>query len=239
MSLFFITGTDTDAGKTVATCQLMRSFAAAGKTVVAMKPVASGCIWQDGELVNTDAQAHAAAANVTVDQYIANPYRFEPPISPHLAARAAGVEVSLLHLLDCAQGLQRAADVVLIEGAGGWYAPLTDTLTMADLAVEFAAPVILVVGMKLGCLNHARLSAEAIIARGLPLAGWIANRLDPDMACYAENMDYLRAQLPMPLLAEIPHQPAALQGALPAVVARKLLNAPEHQPVVVSQSQYG
>lgn len=237
MSLFFITGTDTDAGKTVATCQLLRSFAAAGLRAVAMKPVASGCVWQDGVLVNTDAQAHALAGNVPVDLQLANPYRFEPAISPHLAARAAGVSVSLPYLLDCAKRLQAQADVVLIEGAGGWYAPLCDDLTMADLAVEFAAPVILVVGMRLGCLNHALLSAQAIAARGLPLAGWIANEIDPGMACRQENLDWLSAHLPAPLLAEIPYQTGAERLALPAIVARKLLETATDKPAVVYQPQ--
>ena len=224
MNRFFITGTDTDAGKTVATCQLLRSFAAAGLRAAAMKPVASGCIWQDGQLVNTDALAHAAAGNVVINPQLANPYRFEPPISPHLAASAAGVAVCLPHLLDCADQLQVQVDVLLIEGAGGWYAPLSETQTMADLAQALAAPVILVVGMKLGCLNHAALSAEAIVARGLPLAGWIANHIDPAMACCAENIDWLRLRLPAPLLAQIPHQTDAIQAAQSAVVARKLLN---------------
>ncbi len=239
MSRFFITGTDTDAGKTVATCQLLRSFSAAGQTAVAMKPVASGCIWQDGQLVNADALAHAAAGNVVVDPQRANPYRFEPAISPHLAARAAGISLAVPHLLDCADQLQAKADVLLIEGAGGWYAPLSDAQTMADLAQALAAPVILVVGMKLGCLNHAILSAEAIAARGLSLAGWIANRSDPAMACYAENLDWLRTHLPAPLLAEIPRQPDAERGELPAAVARKLLDGLVRSTDVVSESQSG
>lgn len=205
MTTLFITGTDTDVGKTVATSQLLRAFAANGLCAVGMKPVASGCEWRDGALWNADVAAHAAASNVAAPLALVNPYRFEPPISPHLAARQAGVSVDLDHLADCAHQLAQLADVVIVEGAGGWLAPLSDTASMQDLAVKLAAPVILVVGMRLGCLNHALLSARAIEASGLPFAGWIANRIDPAMSCYAENLAYLQQHMPAPMLAEIPH----------------------------------
>ncbi|WP_245615789.1 dethiobiotin synthase [Andreprevotia chitinilytica] len=211
---YFITGTDTDIGKTVATSQLLRAFAAAGKQVVAMKPVASGCEWRDGTLWNADVAAHRAASNVDAPVELTNPYRFEPAISPHLAAREAGVTISLDHLARCADQLSPLADILLVEGAGGWLAPLSDEASMADLAVKLAAPVILVVGMRLGCINHALLSTHAIRASGLPLVGWIANQIDPAMSRYAENLGYLTAHLGAPLLAEIPFAPDALQRAL-------------------------
>ena len=214
MTMLFITGTDTDVGKTVATSQLLRAFAANGLSAIGMKPVASGCEWRDGALWNADVAAHAAASNVAAPLSLVNPYQFEPPISPHLAARQAGVSVDLDHLADCAHQLAQLADVVIVEGAGGWLAPLSDTASMQDLAVKLSAPVILVVGMRLGCLNHALLSARAIEASGLPFAGWIANRIDPAMSCYAENLAYLQQHMPAPMLAEIPHVADAVNQML-------------------------
>lgn len=216
MSRYFITGTDTEVGKTVVTAQLLRAFSQAGFRAVGMKPVASGCEWLNGELSSEDAALHREAGNVDAPQAWANPYRFEPPISPHLAARQAGVSIDPAHLAECADRLEGMADVVLIEGAGGWLAPLTDTLSMEDLAKRLATPVILVVGMRLGCLNHAMLSARAIRQSGLPLAGWVANRIDPDMACYADNLAWLRHSLSAPCLAEIEYSPDARYRALPA-----------------------
>ncbi|SMC24332.1 dethiobiotin synthetase [Andreprevotia lacus DSM 23236] len=211
---FFITGTDTEVGKTVATCQLLRALARDGLRVAAMKPVASGCEWRGGVLWNSDVAAHRTAMNVSVPEDWANPYRFEPPISPHLAAREAGITVSLDHLSDCADRLGELADVLLIEGAGGWLAPLSEQHNMADLAQRLAAPVILVVGLRLGCINHALLSAAAIHAAGLPLAGWIANRVDPHMARADDNLAYLRTKLNAPLLAEIPYAADAVHQVM-------------------------
>lgn len=221
--LFFITGTDTDAGKTVATAQLLRAFVAAGYHAVGMKPVASGCEWRGETLWNADVAAHASAGNVEAPLEWVSPYRFEPPISPHLAAREAGVVVTADHLLSCAHKLEERADIVLVEGAGGWFAPLSETENMATLAQCLGAPIVLVVGMRLGCINHALLTAQAIKLTGLPLAGWLANRIDPDMSRYEDNLTYLRQHLPAPLLAEIPYQPAADQGCLPSSCVAKLL----------------
>lgn len=222
MSLCFITGTDTDAGKTVATCQLLRACAATGARAAAMKPAASGCEWRDGTLWNSDVAAHAAASNVKLPPEWVNPYRFEPPISPHLAARAAHVEIDLAHIQHCAVALMQQTDVLLVEGAGGWLAPLNEQQCMADLAVALAAPVVLVVGMRLGCLNHAALTAESILRRGLPLVGWIANQVDPDMACQEANLDWLCTHLPAPHLATIGYQPQAELAALPLEVGQRL-----------------
>ncbi|WP_233702022.1 dethiobiotin synthase [Iodobacter ciconiae] len=214
--MFFITGTDTDVGKTIATAQLLRGFVSAGQSAAGMKPVAAGCEWRDGKLWNSDVAAHADASNVPVPAHLACPYLFEAPISPHLAARDAGQVLDLDLIVNAAKQLQTLADVVLVEGAGGWFAPLSEEASMADLARRLQAPVILVVGMRLGCLNHAMLSAGAILAAGLPLAGWIANQLDSEMPRYADNVQYLQTHLPAPLLAEIAHNPEAQYLALPS-----------------------
>lgn len=209
MSRFFITGTDTDVGKTVVTAQLLRGLARSGLRAVGMKPVASGCDWREGQLHNADVDAHRRAGNVDAPLSWVSPYRFEPAISPHLAACQAGVSIDIGHLVTCADQLEHLADIVLIEGAGGWLAPLSDSTCMEDLAKALVAPVILVVGMRLGCLNHAMLSVRAIRHSGLPLVGWVANQVDPAMQCYAENLAWLQQAIPAPCLAEISYSPDA------------------------------
>ncbi|WP_051279527.1 dethiobiotin synthase [Chitinilyticum aquatile] len=211
----FITGTDTDAGKSVVTAQLLRGLGRAGLRVAGMKPVASGCEWRDGRLWSADVAVHAAASTVPVASELAAPYLFEPPVSPHIAAREAGVRIDLAHLQHCLAGLRQQTDVVLVEGAGGWLAPLSDELTMADLAAALDLPVILVVGMRLGCINHAMLSAAAILASSCRLLGWVANPLEPAMNRYADNLAYLTAHMPAPLLAELEHRPDAGELVLP------------------------
>ena len=202
---YFLTGTDTDVGKTHVAVQLIERWRRDGRRVLAMKPVASGCERAaDGTLVNGDVERLVAATGQR-DRELMNPYRFEPPISPHFAAREAGVEISLTRLVEHYRSLARQADIVLVEGAGGWLAPLSDRLDIADLAVALDLPVMLVVGMRLGCINHARLSAQAIVDRGLPLAGWIANRIDPDMARHEDNLATLKAKIAAPLLLEVPY----------------------------------
>lgn len=211
----FITGTDTDAGKSVVTAQLLRGLGGTGLRVAGMKPVASGCEWRDGRLWSSDVAMHAAASTVPVASELAAPYLFEPPVSPHIAAREADVRIDIAHLQHCLAGLRQQTDVVLVEGAGGWLAPLSDELTMADLAAALDLPVILVVGMRLGCINHAMLSAAAILASSCRLLGWVANPLEPAMNRYADNLAYLTAHMPAPLLAELSYQPdAALQSLI-------------------------
>ncbi len=201
---YFITGTDTDCGKTHSTVKLIQQLQAQGQRVLAMKPVASGCRrLPDGTLINDDVERLCAASGQH-DRALMSPYRFEPAISPHLAAAEAGVEISLEHILQHYRQLAADADVVLVEGAGGWFAPLSDALSIQELAQALALPVILVVGMKLGCINHARLSAQAIQASGCELAGWIANRVVADQPRYAENLATLKQCLPAPLLLELP-----------------------------------
>ncbi|WP_288842902.1 dethiobiotin synthase [uncultured Deefgea sp.] len=219
--LFFVTGTDTDVGKTVASAQLIRGFVNAGFKTVGMKPAASGCIRSGDILINTDVEMHRAASNIQAPAALCSPYLFEPAISPHIAAQEAGVVIDLQHLKNCAQQLTNIADRVIIEGAGGWFAPLSAKETIADLAGLLNAPVIMVVGMRLGCLNHAMLTANAIMQQGLSLAGWIANPVDPQFARYDDNLAYLKQHLAAPLLAELSYCPEALNTAIsPAAIAQ-------------------
>lgn len=197
---FFVTGTDTEIGKTWVTTALMRAAIRAGLRVCGMKPVAAGTVPTPQGEMNEDVRQLAQLTNVSVAQHWLNPYCFAEPISPHLAARRAGITVSLEFITEAYRHLQTAADLVLVEGAGGWYAPVSESATMADLAQQLSLPVILVVGMRLGCLNHARLSVEAIVASGLPLAGWIANEVTPGMAAFEDNLATLQSTLPAPLL---------------------------------------
>ncbi|MBI3146361.1 MAG: dethiobiotin synthase [Pseudogulbenkiania sp.] len=206
MQGYFVTGTDTDIGKTHAAVKLIRRWQGEGRRVLAMKPVASGCeVLPNGSWSNGDVERLVAATGQT-DLELMNPYRFLSAVSPHIAARQAGVDISLERIGEHYRRLAEAADVVLVEGAGGWLAPLTDRLFMQDLAQSLQLPVILVVGMRLGCINHALLTARAIEAAGLPLAGWVANRVVPEQAAYAENLATLEAHIAAPLLLEIPYE---------------------------------
>lgn len=203
---YFITGTDTEIGKTHSAVALTRHWQAQGRRVLAMKPVASGCeIRDDGSWWNDDV-ARLSAATGQQDLALMNPYRFLPPVSPHIAAREAGQLISLEVIAAHYQKLAEEADVVLVEAAGGWLAPLTDELCMEDMARRLALPVILVVGMRLGCINHALLTARAIRCAGLTLAGWVANRVVPDQLAYEDNLATLKAAIPAPMLLEIPYQ---------------------------------
>lgn len=202
---FFVTGTDTGVGKTVVSVLLMRALRVAGLAVLGMKPVAAGCEKASDGLRNEDVEALRAAASFPVERELMNPYAFLPPVSPHLAAAAAGVRVDLDSLRSRLDELERRCDIVLVEGAGGWYAPVSDSHTMADLARALDLPVVLVVGLRLGCLNHALLSAEAIVRGGSTLLGWIANQIDPQMALAGENIATLAERLPCPLLGVVPH----------------------------------
>ncbi|MDC7705353.1 dethiobiotin synthase [Vogesella indigofera] len=209
---YFITGTDTEIGKTHSAVKLIRHWQAQGRCVLAMKPVASGCdILPDGSWHNDDV-ARLVAATGQTDLALMNPYRFLPPVSPHIAARDAGVTIDPALIVAHYQSLAADADVVLVEGAGGWLAPLSDTLDMQGLAQVLQLPVILVVGMKLGCINHALLTAQAIRASGCTLAGWVANRVVPAQLAFEDNLATLTRALGEPLLSlpyETPATPAA------------------------------
>lgn len=209
----FVTGTDTGIGKTRAAVALLQALAARGLRAVGMKPVASGCEATPAGLRNDDALALIGASAGTPDYGLVNPYAFAPPVAPHLAARAAGREVDFAHVLDCARRLGTGADWLVVEGVGGWRVPLGAQGELATLAQRFGLPVVLVVGLRLGCLNHALLSADAILAAGLPLAGWIANRMDPDMALADDNLATLAALLPAPCLGTLAWCPAPVNLA--------------------------
>lgn len=194
----FITGTDTGVGKTMAACALLRRYVAAGWRAVGMKPVAAG-----GGEDNDDLVALAAAGNVDAPLSARCPYAFEGAIAPHLAARTAGVVIDLYRVQKCYEELRARADRVVVEGAGGALAPLGERIDMLDIARVLGLPVLMVVGVRLGCLNHALLTSLAIRARGLKLAGWIANRIDPMMACQDENVAALERLLGAPRIASM------------------------------------
>jgi dethiobiotin synthetase len=200
----FVTGTDTGVGKTRVAVALIHALRARGLRVAAMKPVSAGNA--PGEH-NEDVVALLQAANVTAAIRDVNPYAFEPAIAPHIAAQQAGVRIDLDVIVESYGRLAAAADVVVIEGAGGWRVPLNEHEDLADLAQRLGLPVVLVVGLRLGCLNQALLAAESIAHRKLPWGGWVANAIDPDMASQSENVASLRARLPEPCLGIHSYQP--------------------------------
>ncbi len=212
-----MTGTDTGIGKTHASVALLAALRARGLAASGMKPVASGCRVTPAGLRNDDAEALIAASDPAPAYADANPYALEEPVSPHIAAREAGVEVGLAPIAQAYARIAGAADRIVVEGVGGWLAPLSDTLMQADLVGALELPVVLVVGLRLGCLNHALLAARAIAGDGATLAGWIASRVDPDMARAEENLATLRTRLAAPLLGVLPHAPGAAAEAAAAL----------------------
>jgi dethiobiotin synthetase len=202
----FVTGTDTGVGKTLVTCALLHACAGSGLRAVGMKPVAAGAVGKGGELSNEDVEQLVAAGNVAAPRSLVNPYCFEQPIAPHIAAQMAGVNISIAAIAKRFAELSRSADLVLVEGAGGFCVPLNAREDMADLAQHLDLPVLLVVGMRLGCLNHALLTAQAVRARGLVLAGWVANHIDPGQAQADANVEALRQRLAAPLVARIAYE---------------------------------
>jgi dethiobiotin synthetase len=204
----FITGTDTGVGKTRIACALLRALRASGTRAAGMKPIAAGV--DAGASINDDVAAMAAADGLDVPVRVRNPYAFADPIAPHLAARDNGVTVDLAVVAAAFRDLAARCEVVVVEGAGGARVPIARDLDMLDIARRLRLPVLLVVGIRLGCLNHALLSADAIAARGLTLAGWVANRIDPAMLRADDNVAELRDLLRAPLVADVAH------GATPA-----------------------
>jgi dethiobiotin synthetase len=200
---YFITGTDTNAGKTWATIALMRYFKQQGKSVAGMKPVASGCFMQDGQLKNEDALLIQENASVKINYDLINPYAYELPVSPHIAG--INNPVNLPKIVERFNTLKELAEIVLVEGAGGWYAPLNDHEGNSDLAKGLALPVIIVVAIRLGCINHARLTWQAIQHSAIPCAGWIAMCVDPDMLKPDENICTIKTALKVPLLGVLPY----------------------------------
>lgn len=201
---FFITGTDTDVGKTWVTASLLQAFNEQGLSTIAMKPVASGCDIVAGELRNGDAVCLMQHMSAEAEYMEVNPYHFIPAIAPHIAAQQAGQSIDLEILLEAAQSLAKRADMLLVEGAGGWQVPLNDKQGLVDLAGCLQLPVIMVVAIRLGCLNHALLTAQSIEASGLPLAGWVANMCDDADPVMQENIFSLQQRLSAPMLAQIP-----------------------------------
>ena len=185
---FFITGTDTGVGKTYVACKLIQQYVALGYKVVGMKPVAAGCDLVDGEWINDDVLKLEAVSNVKAPRALINPYSFKEAIAPHLAAEIAGVEMKLDVLMNAFNELSKLADIVIVEGAGGFLVPINQHETFADLVILLNIPVVLVVGIKLGCINHALLTVEAIKARNCELHAWVANPIDPNMQFYNENV---------------------------------------------------
>jgi dethiobiotin synthetase len=200
----FVTGTDTGVGKTRVAAALCRALAARGTRVAAMKPVASGCALTPEGLRNEDALTLLAAMNVRARYSDVNPYAFAPAIAPHIAAREAGVDIDFSVLDRAYERLRMQSQALIVEGAGGWLAPLDSSRGFADLAVHWQMDVVLVVGMRLGCLNHALLTAEAVRRRGLQFTGWVANRLDARMSAFEQNVQTLRERLGAPLLGTVP-----------------------------------
>ncbi|MFC4726722.1 dethiobiotin synthase [Coralloluteibacterium thermophilus] len=204
----FVTGTDTEIGKTVASCALLHALRDRGCRAVGMKPVASGsALHADGGWRNEDALALLEASDPRPDYELVNPYALPVPTAPELAARQAGVELRLEPMLAAYTALRARADIVVVEGVGGWQAPLTEALDQAEVARAMALPVVLVVGVRLGCVNHARLSARAILDQGFALRGWVANHVQPGMLYAAETVQILHRVLPAPCLGVLPYMP--------------------------------
>jgi len=204
----FVTGTDTGIGKTVVTAALLTALRQRNHRAIGMKPVASGCEAGADGLRNADAEALIAHSSAGLDYALVNPYALAEPVAPHLAASASGLEIRLDRCVAAYGALSTNADFVVVEGVGGWAVPFGPALMQADLVRALRVPVILVVGLRLGCINHALLSARAIEADGCTLAGWIGNRIDPDMARCDENIATLKDRLTAPCLSVLPHAPA-------------------------------
>lgn len=210
-SAWFVTGTDTEIGKTFVSCVLLHALRRAGLRATAMKPVAAGC---DGHGVNDDVERLLAASSIVAPRSLVNPYLFQPAIAPHIAAADEGTTIDLARIAGAFAALRELADAIVVEGVGGFCVPLGDTCDSADLAAMLGLPVVLVVGMRLGCINHALLTQQAIEARRLPLAGWVANRIDPQMSRFPENLAALQARLRAPLLGVVEHGTTPEQAAL-------------------------
>jgi len=213
----FVTGTDTGIGKTHSSVRLLRAHRALGRRAIGMKPVASGCRETTEGLRNEDADALIAASDPTPAYAECNPYALPLDVAPHLAARAAGIEIAIEPIALAYRQLVATADRLVVEGVGGWAVPLSATLMQADLVRALELPVLLVVGLRLGCINHALMSVRAIAGDGCSLVGWIANRIDPAMACADANIETLRERIHAPLLGVIAHEsPRSVDGDIDA-----------------------
>jgi len=203
---YFVTGTDTDVGKTWITLGLMKAFQASGLAVNGMKPVASGCELREQGFRNSDALAIQAISSEKNSYNLINPYAFQPAIAPHLAAIQASQEICFAPIKQALQKLSTSVDCTLVEGVGGWRVPLGDEGDIATLVEYLGLPVILVVGLKLGCINHALLTVESIINSGASLLGWIGNQIQPEFSCKEENIQTLKSSISAPCLGIVPYQ---------------------------------
>jgi len=203
---YFIAGTDTGVGKTLVATSLLHLARARGMSTLGLKPVAAGCELIDGQWMNDDARLFMEASSIAVDYQTVNPLALREAMAPHIAAEREQCDVRCAELVEQCKPLLDMADFTVIEGAGGWQVPLNQSETMADLAAGLNCPVVLVVGMRLGCINHALLTAAAIRRDGLQLAGWIANHIDADMAVADENVVALEQRLDAPLTGRIQAQ---------------------------------
>jgi dethiobiotin synthetase len=222
----FITGTDTGAGKTVVACALVRALRQAGLQVAVMKPIASGAARTPEGLRNADALALMEAARSRRPYAQINPYCFEPPISPHIAAEEAMIEVNTATIAQRFEEARSGSDWIVVEGAGGWLAPISERESMADLARALSLPALLVVGLKLGCLNHAQLTRLAIQSSAVPFAGWVASSIDPHMSHAEANLASLARRLEEPPLAVVPFLADAGSGLVLDGLARQLIERP-------------
>lgn len=232
MAGFFITGTDTGVGKTVVSAALVRELAGRGRRVAGLKPVASGCTQTDEGLRNEDALLLQACSSMELTYESVNPYAFRDAIAPHVAAARENVMLKSENLIQKVNNIRDLADIVIVEGVGGWLVPLNDSETMADFARALSLPVILVVGMRLGCINHALLTSQAIRDSGLALAGWVANQVDAEFRAdefvYAANMEAINHQMGSPCLCEIPYQDAMLNSV--TAIDEMAANIGKHLP---------
>jgi dethiobiotin synthetase len=210
----FVTGTDTEIGKTLVSSAILHLLVASGQRACGMKPIAAGAlVGADGLLHNEDADMLAAAGNVHLPQHITTPYMFKEPAAPHIAAALEGVTIEAVPIIAAFAEILAASDAVVVEGVGGFHVPLADDFDTADLAAQLNLPVILVVGLRLGCISHALLTVEAVVRRGLVIAGWVANEVDPDMAFMDENVAALEQRIPAPLLGRVPRLDAPTAAA--------------------------
>lgn len=222
---YFITGTDTGVGKTLVACALLQAFVNQGNNAVGMKPVAAGCVETPAGLYCEDVENLRAAGNVVASRELVNPYALISPVAPHIAAEQAGVEISLEQIDSSFRHLREMADVTVVEGVGGFVVPLNSRQDTADMAEMLGLSVILVVGMRLGCINHALLTAQAIRHKNLRLAAWVANRIDPDMDAFDENLHALETRLSAPLLGIIPYQAEVNLAAASGLMDLNILNS--------------
>lgn len=214
MAGYFITGTDTDSGKTLVTATLMESFKKQGFTVNAMKPVAAGMTDKCSFIANEDALLINQHASTEYDYALVNPYVFQPAIAPHIAAEQAGININRDVIFNAFNELNADVDITLVEGAGGWLVPLNDKADIADIPGWLDVPVILVVGLRLGCINHARLTLSVIRSMGYPVSGWVGSQVEKAMDCLDENIQALKNHLDIPCLGTLPYSENPDPGVL-------------------------